>query len=396
MKKLAEFAGNYHKADPALAVTIKFVMVGIIWILFSDSLLFFLGTDNILWKLAHVHILKGLFFVGVTGGFLFFWTNRHMQSLQKREAEVKNLFESSPIAMGIMDAQTFRFLEINESLVKLFGLAGSQLRDLVLSDLAVEKERFEVVPLLIKTGSRELGAWQFAKADRTISVDLSAQLIREKRAYLIIFTDVTNQVRNAKDLEVMRVSIEKRMDEQLRHLTRLNEELAYRASQTEHVNAELISVNEQLQHVNKKIALRSEDAIWKNERTEAITTALSDVFWSFDLTGRSKCFVSPSAEALFEEPYENLIKPWFWIDFIHPDDKSAKEIGHRQLMDAGFSASTYRIVTKAGKTKLLLCRMRLFHDPKGIPMLIGCATDISETNGDFGKTMLADSKVKLA
>ena len=62
MKKLLEIVSYYLKADPAFAITLKFVVAVIMWIIFSDSFLFLLGTENIVWKLAHVHILKGLLF----------------------------------------------------------------------------------------------------------------------------------------------------------------------------------------------------------------------------------------------------------------------------------------------------------------------------------------------
>jgi PAS domain-containing protein len=392
MKKLLEFA-SLQKADPALAVTLKFVIVGIAWILFSDSFLFFLGSENIIWKLTHIHILKGLLFVGVTGGFLFFWTNRYVQSLHEREVEVKNLFQSSPIAMGIMDAHTLKFLEINHSLITLFELSGKQLKDLILSDLAEEQERFEAVPLLIKTGNRELGAWKFKKGERRLSVELCAQPIRNKTAYLIIFTDVTNQLRNARDMEAMRLSIEHRMNEQIVNLHRMNEELAYRASQTEHVNSELISVNEQLQHVNKKIALRAEDFFLKNEQMNGVLSTLSDVFWSFDLTGRSKSYISPSAETLYDEPCETLCRPWFWLDFIHPDDAVVKQNSQQQLMETGSSSITCRILTRNGQTKWIFSRMKLLHDPKGIPLIVGCAIDVTETRNTPDNIISSDSTV---
>jgi PAS domain S-box-containing protein len=383
MKKLREFAVSYQQADPALAVTLKFVLAGIIWILFSDSILFFLGKDNIIWKLAHIHILKGLFFVGVTGAFLFFWTNRFVISLHRREAEVRQLFHSSPIAMGIIDAMSFKFLEVNQSLSALYNVSGKELRDISMSHLAVEEERFEAVPLLIKTGSRELGTWKFHKGDTTISVEMSVLPIREKKAFLVIFMDVTNQLRNERDLMAMKKLLEKQFNEKLTNLNHLNEELAYRASQTEHVNAELIAVNEQLQHVNKKISLRAEESFWRNDQIDGITGSLSEVLWAFDLTGRSKAFISASVAELYEAAQEDVIKPWFWLEYIHPDDVSIKEWSQQQLMESGASCCTYRIITAKGNIKTVVSKIKLLHDPKGIPMIMGSATDISGLHGEF-------------
>lgn len=393
MKKLLEIAANYQKADPALAVTLKFVLAGMFWILFSDSILFTLGAETILWKLAHIHILKGLLFVAVTGGFLFFWTNRYLSSLEQRETEVKNLFQSSPIAMGIIDPQSFRFIEVNEALRRLYDVVDKDVRDIALADFAVEEERFEAVPLLIKTGSRDLGTWKFRKGEKIIAIEMKAQPVRERKAVLVLFTDVTNQVRGERDLIALRTNLEKEYNERLANLMRVNEELAYRASQTEHVNSELISVNEQLQHVNKKIALRAEDSFWKNDQMNEIMNSMSDVFWSFDLTGRSKSFVSPSARELYEETEDALLKPWFWLDYVHPEDAAVKEETQQRLMETGQSAATYRIVTAKGNIKLIFSRVKLYHDPKGIPVIMGSATNITDLNSDLSKIRLINPKV---
>ena len=102
MKKLLEIAASFQKADPALAVTLKFMLAGMLWVLLSDPILHFLGAELILLKLAHIQILKGLLFVAVAGGFLFFWTSRYISSLEQREAEVRYLFQSRSIVMGII------------------------------------------------------------------------------------------------------------------------------------------------------------------------------------------------------------------------------------------------------------------------------------------------------
>lgn len=393
MKKLLEIAATFQKADPALAVTLKFVLAGMFWVLLSDPILYFLGVESVVLQLPHIQILKGLLFIAVTGGFLFFWSSRYISSLEQRETEVRSLFQSSPIAMGIIDSQTFQFLEVNASLRKLYDISNKDPQDIALADFALEQERFEAVPLLIKTGSLDLGTWKFRKADKIMTVDMKAQSIRRRKAVLVVFTDVTNMVRGERDLISLRSNLEKEFNARLDTLVRMNEELAYRASQTEHVNAELISVNEQLQHVNKKIALRAEDSFWKNDQMNEIMTSMSDVFWSFDLTGRSKSFVSPSARELYDEAEDALLKPWFWLDYIHPEDTTVKEETQQRLMETGQSAATYRIVTPKGNIKLIFSRVKLYHDPKGIPMIMGSATNITDLNSDLSKVRLINPKL---
>ncbi len=385
MKRMFDFVGHVQKADPAFAVTLKFVLAGILWVLFSDPLLHTLFPSSTLWKLPHIHILKSLFFLAIIGAALFVWASRYVSSLEKRENEVQNLFQSSPIAMGIIDAKTFRFIEVNQSLLKLFDVTARDLRDITMGSMPVEQERYEAVPLIIKTGAKDLGTWKFHKGNGVISVDMTSQSIRDNEAFLIIFTDVTNQVRGERDMISLRGSLERQYNERLENLIRVNEELAYRASQSEHVNQELIAINEQLQYVNKKIVLRAEDTSWKNDRLEDIMTSMSDAFWSFDLTGRARCFVSVSAAELYEECAENLSKPWFWLDYVHPEDDHIKISSQQQLTETGYCATTHRIITRRGNEKLVFLRIKLYHDPKGSPMIIGSISDVTNLDASVRK-----------
>jgi PAS domain-containing protein len=390
MRKFFQFTGVFQKADPALALTLKFVLVGIIWILFSDSFLFILGAENFLWKLAHIHILKGLFFVGVTGAFLFYWMNHFANTIQAKEAEINKVFYSSPVAMGVLNADTFRFIEANESLQKMYGIPFNNFLELTLSDLAEDKERFESVPILIKTGWLQLGIWkQVTKDKRVFSVELSAHTIRNKKAYLITFINVTNEVRIKNEMTGMKEGLEQRMNERISQLTRMNEELAYRASQTEHVNTELISVNEQLQYVNKKVAIQLEAAARKYEQLNKIMVDLTEVVWSFDLTGIIAPYVSPSAKFIYEDSEENFARPWFWLDYLHPDESGSTQIRKQQLNEQGQTSCTYRIITKKGTTRLIFDRIRLIQHENGSTYLVGCAVDISNIKSFTGQGEVA-------
>jgi hypothetical protein len=146
--------------------------------------------------------------------------------------------------------------------------------------------------------------------------------------------------------------------------------------------------------VNKKIALRAEESFWRNDQINGITGSLSEAFWAFDLTGRSKPFVSSSVAELYEGAIEEMTKPWFWLEYIHPEDASVKDWSQQQLMDTGSSCCIYRIVTAKGNVKSIISKIKLSHDPKGIPMIIGSATDISELKGEIHSDRSSKPSVK--
>jgi PAS domain S-box-containing protein len=380
MKKLLHTVSRYRKSDPALAVTLQFVLFGIIWILFSDSLLFVLGPDSVIARLAHIHILKGLFFIGVAAAFLFYWMNDYCLQLNQRESDVRNVFRSSPLPMGVVDASTFRFLEVNDALVKMFGYSAAEFDKLTLEDLAADKQMYESLPLMIKTGVKELGTWKHVTRTKEVfSVEFCVQPIRERTAWLLMFVNVTHEVRTRNELKGMKEAVETQLSRRIDHLTRVNEELAYRASQTEHVNTELIAVNERLQLVNKKVAMQADDLSWKYSVLSGIMASMDDAAWSFDLTGKNKNYITPSTQKIFEEDsLENLSKPWFWLDYVHPDDEALKELSQHRLLDIGETSCACRILTAKGNTLLLYWRLKIVRDLKGTLTLIGSASRLSQ------------------
>lgn len=83
-------------------ISLTFVFLGIIWILFSDSILEFLIEDD---ELIHtIHTFKGIIFVIITGIFLFFITSKRVK-----------LLKEALIAIG---ANYDDAIEINEQLIK--------------------------------------------------------------------------------------------------------------------------------------------------------------------------------------------------------------------------------------------------------------------------------------
>jgi PAS domain S-box-containing protein len=288
--------------------------------------------------------------------------------------------------MAVVDALHFNILEANDSLSNMTGYSPNELVHKHLSFLAADREKFFEATLLAQTGVRDLGIWQQMRWDNTfINVKICAQPVRDRKAFLLSFTNVTDQLSNRKELEEYRLRIHAQVSEELHVLKRSNEELAYRASQTEHVNAELIAVNEQLQHVNKKLASKAEDALWRNTQLNLLMENFLVVSWSFNLSGKGRHYVSPTAELLFEEPFENLKALWFWLDYVHPEDVAIQELCQRQLLETGQSTAVYRIITRKGSIKSILYRLKTTQDAKGVSLIVGYAADVSETKYDMKK-----------
>lgn len=152
----------------------------------------------------------------------------------------------------------------------------------------------------------------------------------------------------------------------------LNEEL--RAS-----NEELFANNEQLLDLNESLTAANQTiARQKDEQLNRVLDSCNDVIWSLDLTDRNESYLSHSAEKVYEEPIEELLKrPRFWMENVVDTDRELKEASQRALEQHGITECTYRIDLPGGR-KWIHDRLRLIRDEAGVPVRIeGIASDVT-------------------
>jgi PAS domain S-box-containing protein len=367
------------KFDPALSVTIKFLILGILWIVFSDSILENVGSDNFFVRSAHIQVVKGILFVGVTAAVIFTILHNYTQTIKSLKREQEYLFKYNPIPMILVDSFSFRFKVANEAAIRLLGYSPSEIRSLSVYQLIFPEDlkKFESVLLFIKTGFDRLGSWKFKCRDGTpLFANISSKAIREKQMFLICFQDIREQVKIEEELRLLNNKLKFEVGNHTQQLESKNEELAYRASQTQHINEELILVNEQLLSVNKRVVAERDEAILKTLALDH----LAHVTWSFDLTDKTKNFISPSAESLFEENFEKLNKPWFWLDFVHPDDVAFVSTSEKNLTENHEAFCIYRIISKKGTVKYVLHHLKINTNTNGNNNLIGSMFEVSPFN----------------
>lgn len=350
MKKLSDL-GTYRKNfDPAIGITLKFVLIGILWIIFSDSLLTTLSADFAFLRLSQIHILKGIAFVGVTGAFIFSVLHNFVSAAKVKDSELLHFFRLNPNAMAIVDGSTFQFLDVNEAALKLFGRSQDEMVLLKLGDLVAphETNKFRSVLLFIKTGFENLDSWSFIKTDDTVfSLEISARPLSNTKRYLVCFRDVTKQLK----VEETSLDLEAQIARRTHHFERMNEELAYRASQTEHVNTELILVNEQLLNVNKRIAGELSHIREEAQRKDQICQQFGIHLFVFDLKDEKQFYVSSGASTFLEVSPHDINHALFWLDHIHEEEVNSIERNYQQLPANTSWSFSCRILTQGGIIK---------------------------------------------
>lgn len=127
----------------ALRVALGYTVMAAVWILFSDAALASVGDP---WGTAG-DMVKGLAFVSVTGAVLY----RLVRSMYRRQAELDRaldehtvmqaaLFNRSPEAMWVYDPETFEILEVNDTMVRRYGVQRERLLGMHIAELGPPEE----------------------------------------------------------------------------------------------------------------------------------------------------------------------------------------------------------------------------------------------------------------
>ncbi|MFD1378759.1 PAS domain-containing protein [Fodinicurvata halophila] len=124
-----------------------------------------------------------------------------------------------------------------------------------------------------------------------------------------------------------------------------------------------------------ELALRESE-----QRFQAISSAVSDVLWDWDLQSNALWWNADVARLLGCEPSE-LETPERWHPWIHPDDRARVSHDVRQaILDRQeFWETEYRVVRRDGQIRHVEDHACLILDPAGTPArLVGGMTDVTE------------------
>jgi len=113
---------QYKVNRQSVRVAVIYIVVAGGWVLCSDLLFNFLASNPN--ETTLFDALKGLAFVLVTGGLMYAMLRHRLQEPveQMRESEEKfaQMFQSSPVATSLSTVKEGRFLDVNETWLKLY------------------------------------------------------------------------------------------------------------------------------------------------------------------------------------------------------------------------------------------------------------------------------------
>jgi PAS domain S-box-containing protein len=148
------------------------------------------------------------------------------EALRQGEATFRLLFASNPIPMWVIDLESMRFLEVNDSAVERYGYARPAFLEMTLDDLSAPGD--PPPPLDIDAGTGRLGTWQHrAENGRIMTVELVGHRLefRGHEAAIIAAIDMTDQKRIEEESSKAREAAEAANRAKTELLTNMSHEL---------------------------------------------------------------------------------------------------------------------------------------------------------------------------
>lgn len=374
-------------ANTSLLPTVKFVGLGVLWIVVSDLLLFLTQSSTVAhFPIFHIEVFKGILFVVAMGAFFFVMQRKN--EFLNREIVDLDLFKKNPQAMFIYKLDTMEFLDVNEAAVRIYGYSHEEFLMMKICDIRPAEEFPALVEAVeqLKRGQGLIGkSRHIHKNGSSLHVEVSAYSItfNKQHAGIIMTNDISNQVKAEHALIEANKLHEKQMNDKLYEVALFNKELQVRIREVNSNNDELIEVNKLLQHASRNAVARYEARIQRmqqlmNDRVENA----SEIFWAIDLNDNAANLVSEGALNFFGCSRKFILDmPNFWESFIHEDDKERVKNELLQLNEVDGIKIQYKHVN--GKT--ISQKIHFMRDEDGrVEKIVFEATTPKSPKGDFG------------
>ncbi|MGC1240638.1 MAG: PAS domain S-box protein [Chryseosolibacter sp.] len=122
------------------------------------------------------------------------------------ERKYRQLFENNPMPLWVLDMETLRFMDVNESALKQYGYTREEFLSMTSPELRPEEERARYLKLgRTVTGTQNVGVWKHLKKDGTIihcEIIVHEMIFEGRQARLVLSHDVTDKARARQALEL--------------------------------------------------------------------------------------------------------------------------------------------------------------------------------------------------
>jgi PAS domain S-box-containing protein len=190
----------------AFGIAFAYLLISLLWIMFSDRLLFYfekiLSPDQYLW----LSLGKGCLFVMVTAIALYALIKSEDRKLKQSEKQYRSMYESNPNPMWIYEPGTLRFISVNDAAIAVYGYSADEFKQRTILDIRPAEDRDSVVSSAERLESKfnHSGTWRHIKKDgQLIYVNITSHKIRfnKKPHIMVMVRDMTERVEFEQALE---------------------------------------------------------------------------------------------------------------------------------------------------------------------------------------------------
>ena len=193
-----------------VAIALGYIAFGVVWILFSDGLVE--GIPDISpATMARLQTLKGMVFVTLSGGLIWWLARRGMGAVteaerarQESESRYRQIFEKSTSVCLLVDVDTTHLVDVNPAAVLFYGWSREELIDKALGEIDImpdvelrrainsawlERRNFFIFRHRLRSGST-----------RDVEVHSSPIVLNGRPTLFSIVHDITDRVRVERQL----------------------------------------------------------------------------------------------------------------------------------------------------------------------------------------------------
>lgn len=187
-------------------ITLNYLILGLLWILFSDKLLDFLVTDDSL--LTHFQTYKGAFFILATALFLYLLAKKHLEHLRLAESKLiesechyKALFDNNHSVIILINPDSARIEDANPAACRYYGWTHAELCSKNVYDFnPIDKEKVDarLQAVKAKTLNYFVGQHRLASGEiRDVEVFSNPIHIGNRTMLYSTINDITEQKKTA-------------------------------------------------------------------------------------------------------------------------------------------------------------------------------------------------------
>jgi PAS domain S-box-containing protein len=184
----------------ALKIVSSYLTVSLLWIIFSDRLLFY--VINHVEEPGYFRVInttKGFLFVSLSSVFLYYLIRWNNIKLNQSEAQYRDMYESNPNPMWIYNAQTLLVISVNDAAVAAYGYSKLDWLRKSILDIRPAEDAAKVLASArsLEGNLNQSGIWRHIKNDGTlIHVNITSHKIwfNKVQGVVVMARDMTERV----------------------------------------------------------------------------------------------------------------------------------------------------------------------------------------------------------